>query len=246
MRNKWTLIVGLISLLAALGGGLYAYRFYDSLITTARVVTVNRVVPPYTPLAAELLIERTVPRGLLQEPIYQDAASLIGRVSTTTLYPDQIIYRHQAVPAAQFRYVDDPTLEIVSFPVDAARAVGGQVKIGQRINVYRVRELSNQAARAGSAAVVALDGVAEAELLAEAVPVVDVRARQGEAVGQVAVSSQVEQSARPEALKPLQIITVAVDPDTARSLIELAVEEQGEYTLWVTLSPIVDNLEERE
>ncbi len=241
-QSKWFLIVGLLSLLAALGGGLYAYRFYDALVTTATAITVSGPVPPYTALTAEMLVERDVPRGILQEPIYTSVDQLAGRVTTVALQPGQLIYHHQAVSPAAFRYTDDPALEVVSFPVDPERAVGGQVQIGHRVNVYRVHKTNstNQVPylpATGETVVVPVgeDG-AQAELLAQGIPVVDVRAKQGEPANRTVASSQIEQSARPETSKPLQILTVAVDPDTARSLVELAVE--SEYEIWVSLSPL--------
>ena len=244
-QNKWLLIVGLLSLLAAAGGGLYAYRFYDSLVTTATAVTVARAVPPYTALTPDLLVERDVPRGILQEPIYRTAEELAGRITTTALYPDQLIYRHQAVPASEFRYAEDPALEVVSFPVDPEKAVGGQIRIGHRVNVYRVHKVDRQGSAVRPApedtVVIPIGGKgAEAEVLAEAIPVVDVRAKQGEPANRPAVPSQIEQSARPEPGKPLQILTVAVDHETALSLVELAVEEQGEFEIWVSLAPLVE------
>ncbi|MBN1137214.1 MAG: hypothetical protein JXM73_11550 [Anaerolineae bacterium] len=241
-QNKWLLIVGLLSLLAALGGGLYAYRFYDALVTTAQAVTIAVTVPPYTALTSEMLIERDVPRGILQEPVYTSVEQLVGRVTTVALHPGQLIYHHQAVQLVAFRYTDDPALEVVSFPVDPERAVGGQVQIGHRVNVYRVRkaggrnEISRLPAATETIVVPVGDGRAQAELLAEGIPVVDVRAKQGEPANRTAVPSQIEQPARPEASKPLQILTVAVDPETARSLVELAVD--SEYEIWVSLSPL--------
>jgi hypothetical protein len=248
-RRNWLLVVGTLALLAAIGGGLYAYRFYDSLITTAKVVTVATAVPPYTLLTAEMLDERSVPRPLLEEPIYRTPAELLGNVTTMALVPGQIIYRHQAAAQAGFRYSDDPTLEIVSFPVDPARAVGGQVQIGHRVNVYRVRELDpdgatsawNRATTATESVVVANpsgDKGAEARLLAEGIPVVDVRARQGEPAGRPSAPSQVERTASPEQVRPLQILTVAVDPETAQQLVELAVEDESAFEIWVTLAPL--------
>ena len=56
-QNKWLLIVGLLSLLAAAGGGLYAYRFYDSLVTTATAVTVARAVQNRLEVVGEELPE---------------------------------------------------------------------------------------------------------------------------------------------------------------------------------------------
>ena len=250
-QNKWLLIVGLLSLLAAAGGGLYAYRFYDSLVTTATAVTVARAVPPYTALTPDLLVERDVPRGILQEPIYRTAEELAGRITTTGLYPDQLIYRHQAVPASEFRYAEDPALEVVSFPVDPERAVGGQIQIGHRVNVYRVRivpaggkvdrRVTAVRPTTEDTVVIPIGGKgAEAKVLAEGIPVVDVRAKQGEPANRATAPSQIEQSVRPEPGKPLQILTVAVDHETALSLVELAVEEQGEFEIWVSLAPLVE------
>jgi hypothetical protein len=79
---------------------------------------------------------------------------------------------------------------------------------------------------------------AAAELLAEDVPVVDVRARQGEPAGRPSAPSQVERTARTEQVRPLQILTVAVEPQVARELIELAVEDQATFEIWVTLAPL--------
>ena len=242
-QNKWLLIVGLLSLLAAAGGGLYAYRFYDSLVTTATAVTVARAVPPYTALTPDLLVERDVPRGILQEPIYRTAEELAGRITTTALYPNQLIYRHQAVPASEFRYADDPALEVVSFPVDPEKAVGGQIQIGHRVNVYRVRKVERRSAAirptTEDTVVIPIGGKgAEAEVLAEGIPVVDMRAKQDEPANRPTAPSQIEQTARPEPNKPLQILTVAVDHETALGLVELAVEEQGEFEIWVSLSPL--------
>jgi hypothetical protein len=241
------LVVGTLALLAAVGGGFYAYRFYDSLITMAKVVTVTVAVPPYTLLTADMLDERSVPRSLLAEPIYRAPAELAGKVTTMALMPGQIIYRHQAVAQAGFRYSDDPALEIVSFPIDPARAVGGQVQIGHRVNVYRVRELDPDRAtsawsRATAESVVVAnpsgDRGAEARLLAEGIPVVDVRAKQGEPAGRPSALSQVERTASSEQIRPLQILTVAVAPETAQALVELAVEDQGAFEIWVTLAPL--------
>jgi hypothetical protein len=243
-QRKWFLIVGVLSLLAAAGGGLYAYRFYDSLVTTARAVTVVRVVQPYTQITPDMLIERDVPRSILEEPIYKTSQELSGRITTVALYPEQLVYRHQAVTPAEFRYTDDPALEVVSFPVDPSKAVGGQIQIGHLVNVYRIKKVGTTSAvalpRATDETVVVPIGEkgAEAEVLAEGVAVVDVRAKQGEPANRAAVPSQIEQSARPEASKPLQILTVAVPPDVAIHLVELAVEEQGDYEIWVSLSPL--------
>lgn len=238
--KRWLFVVGFVSLLVALAGGFYAYRFYDSLVTTATVVTVGVRVPPYTLLTPDMLAEKSVPRGILSEPIYRSREELVGRVTTTALTPGQIVYKHQAVPPTAFHYTDDPALEVVSFPVDPARAVGGQVRIGQRINIYRVLTLRTPVPPEREAfPLTALKG-AVAEVLATAIPVVDVRSRDGGPTGAWTDPSEIERSSHPDQQqqRPLQIITVAVPPETAQRIVELAVEEEGDYELWVTLAPL--------
>jgi Flp pilus assembly protein CpaB len=249
-QRMWLLVVGLLSLLAAGGGGLYAYRFYDALVTTATAVTVAAPVPPYTVLTETMLTERDVPRGVLDEPIYTSVEQLAGQMTTTQLQPGQLIYRHQVVAPAAFRYTDDPALEVVSFGVDPERAVGGQVQIGHRVNVYKAKKTGGTTApHAGTVSNsqsshepdfggAGTELLAHAELLARGIAVVDVRARQGEPANRTTAPSQIEQGARPEATKPLQILTVAVDPETARELVELAVD--GECEIWVSLSPLTE------
>jgi Flp pilus assembly protein CpaB len=245
-RRTWLLVVGAIALLAAVGGGLYAYRFYDSLVTTAKVVTVVAPLPPYTLITPALVQERSVPRPILEEPIYRTPGELVGRVTSMALVPGQIIYRHQAVQQVHLRYTDDPSLEVVSFPIDPSKAVGGQVKIGHRINVYRVQEMdsdpSTLLSRPWNETVVVTDPSrargAVAEVLAEGVPVVDIRARQGEPAGLPAAPSEMERTAQTSQVKPLQILTVAVAPETARKLVELAVDDQTTFEIWVTLAPL--------
>jgi Flp pilus assembly protein CpaB len=252
MSRKVRLIVAIVALVIAVGGGFYAYRFYDSQVTTAQVVTLTKPVPPYTLITEEMLEVRQVPRGVLDEPIYRTPGEVVGKVAAMPLAPGQLIYQHQAVSPASFRYTDDPTLEIVSFPVDPARAVGGQLRIGHQINVYRVRVLKNNpvlGAMEGAVTqdkpditpVLAVKG-AEAEVLAEAVPVVDLRSGGGEPSADYYNQQEPDNSRQQR--RPLQILTVAVPPDVAEKLVELAVEEEVDFALWVTLAPLQEEVQE--
>jgi len=263
MSRKLRLIVAIIALVVALGGGFYAWRFYDSQVSTAEVVTLTMPVAPYTLVTEDLVEMREVPRGVLAEPIYRTQSEVVGKIAVMPLVPGQLIYQHQMASPTQFRYTNDLGLEIVSFPVDPERAVGGQLRIGHRINIYRVRELNTlgpwaqgpgaanmglPTLEAGQAVpIMAIKG-AEAEVLAEAVPVVDLRSGRGEPsmdyyLQGIPGRDDIGESARRQ---PLQVITVAVPPDTAKKIIELAVEERGDYALWVTLAPLAVETAETE
>jgi Flp pilus assembly protein CpaB len=257
MSRRVRFLVALIALAIALGGGYYAWRFYDSQVTTAEVVTLTMPVAPYTLITEEMLEVRQVPRGVMAEPIYHKSSEVAGKISAMPLVPGQLIYQHQIVPPSQFRYTDAPALEIMSFPVDPERAVGGQLRIGHKINVYRVRELkmagmglpaegpwsSGPRTEGEAIPVLAVKG-AEAEVLAEAVPVVDLRSGRGEPSAdyyQQGIPGQEEENVRRQ---PLQVVTVAVPSDIAKKIIELAVEERGNYALWVSLAPLQEKAEE--
>ena len=71
-----------------------------------------------------------MPRPLLEEAIYANARDLIGKVAAVPLRPGMIVYKSFVVAQAQYRLVDDPSLAVVSFPVNPARAVGGQLQPG--------------------------------------------------------------------------------------------------------------------
>ncbi len=231
LSKKWLFVVAVISLLAAVSMWAFAWAQYDRVVATTPIVVPAEVIEPYTIITASMLEMKNLPRPLVDEPIYVARSEVMGKIATQKLLPGQLIYRHQAVRPAEFRLVDDPALEVVSFPVDPARAVGGQVKVGQRINIYRAAR-GKLPPEASAKELIHLTG-AEVELLAESVQVVDVRTQKGEKAGEWDRSKGNARSVR-----PLQIITVAVSPEVAREIVRLAVEEKGNYQLWVTLSPL--------
>lgn len=237
-RLQW--LVALLSLLSALGSGAYAYAEFDRLIASATVVVPAVSIPPYTLVTPGLLTTKEVPRPILNEDVYTSPEELAGRITTVPLAPGMLVYRAFAVDPAAFRLTDDPALEVVSFPVDPARAVGGQVRVGQWINVYRVALARPDAlGQALSAEALLRERSAAAEVLAAAVPVVDVRSDRGERVTEpIADPRRSGASSANARTVPLQILTVAVPPEVARAIIALVVEERAEYALWVSLAPL--------
>ena len=237
--NLFLFLSGVLALLA--GGGMfrYAYSAYDAIVATRPVVVAAVDIPPYTILTESHLTVRDLPRALETEPIFLSLEEAVGRITVGPIPAGAVLYRALAVPPASFRFVADPTLEVVSIPVDPARAVGGQVRVGQRVNVYRVALARAAGQERNPLDVLARRG-AEAQLLVSGAPVVDVRSGSGEPVSAAPPPSEVERSAMTSGgTRPLQIITLAVPPAVAQDLIRLAVEQDtGEYKLWITLAPV--------
>jgi len=253
MRNRLALLVALISLIVAVAVGLFAETQYQALVATTELVVPVVEIPPYTVVSPEMFKMRSFPAPMAQEGVYSSLDDVAGRISTIPLKPDQLVYRDQLVVLRQFRYSDDERLEVISFPVKPEQAVGGQIKPGQRITIYRIvlQAAPNQAVVSSPDPRVWLAAQgAGIEVLESDIQVVDVRSTQGSPIVQ---PPQVEsQNAGDTVLqssntnnsntnRPLTILTVAVPPTWPKTILRLVGESQitSRYLLWVSLAPLV-------
>jgi len=247
-----TLLIGLLSLVAGAFAATYAYNQYNRLVATTDIVVPAAPVPPYTRITPDLLKVRLVPRPILQEPVYQTAEQLVGKISTVPLIPDEPVYLAYAVNLSQFRLSSDPQLEVVSFPVDPAQAVGGQVRAGSRVNIYRAAVRRPSEVAASSTPVISTT-LSTVEVLASYVHVVDVRGGRGEPVRALGTTgdpatattndtSRTSSSGQTQQQVPLQIVTVAVPPEVAGKIVGLAAEQKAGVQLWVSLAPVSSTL----
>lgn len=251
MTNRIAVVIALVSLLIALAVGWFAETQYQSLVATTELPVPAVEIPPYSIVAPGMFKLKSFPAPMAREGVYRTLDETRGKIATTTLRPDQLIYLDQLVAPRQFRYSDDERLEIVSFPVKPEQAVGGQIKVGQRINVYRVALQSQPDPKVVQSPDphVWLRAVgAGIELLIADAPVVDVRSTQGAPIVQPPkVKSQAQEVTTYESAptsdqsRPLMIITVAAPPDIAKDIIRLSGEAQitARYLLWVSLAPTV-------
>lgn len=259
IRRIWMFLVAGVALITALSAAWVAESQYETLIATTELVVPVVDIPPYTLVAPALLTTRSVPAPLANEPVYHTAADVAGKIARVPLAAGRLIYVDQAVSPARFRYTDDERLEVLSFPVAPEQAVGGQIKAGMRINLYRVALPNGSPALPGNLNAVApltptprpLVPAVRVELLAGSVPVVDVRASGGAAMQAPPAPPRPDAPANfagpatpapaaGSADKPLTIITVAVPPDTAREIVQLMGELRAQYILWVSLTPLND------
>jgi len=254
MKNRLALLIAFVSLIVALGVGWFAETQYQQLVATTELIVPAVEIPPYTVVAPGMFKVRSFPAPMAQEPVYRDLAELSGKITTITLKPNQLVYRDQLVPLKSFRYTHDERLEVVSFPIQPEQAVGGQIKQGQRINLYRIvlQATLNQAVVASPDPKVWLAAPgAGIEILESDVLVVDVRSTQGSPMvsspkpssntaSEVTTYSNSDTGAS-NTNRPLTILTVAVAPDIAKDILRLAGESHitSRYLLWVSLAPMV-------
>lgn len=228
MSHRVSAAVLAISSVAALSTGYVLLTNSEELITTRPIVVASEPIPAYTVITEDLLTERELPSTLVREPIFVSAEEMVGRVSTVPIPAGTMIYRHFAVPIEAFHLSPDPTLEIVSFPVDTTKALGGQVRRGHRINLYRVK--AQRIPEVGPEEALRMKG-AGVQLLAAGIPVVDVRGARGE-------DASAKRGDNPGGGAPSEASPVAVPPEVAQEIIRLVGEEEVGYKLWVTLAPV--------
>ena len=137
MNHRITLLIAAFAMLV---GGMSACALYRNAApnteSTYLVVPV-REIAPYTIITPDMLQERMFPQAMSQAQVYRSVDEVIGNLTTTALVPEQLIYVHQLVAPQQFHLTRDERLEVVSFPIKPEQAVGAQLRIGQRVNVYR-------------------------------------------------------------------------------------------------------------
>ena len=255
MANRLAVGIALIAALVALGVGWIAETQYQQFVATTELPVPAVEIPPYTIVAPGMFKLKAFPAPMAREAVYRTLNDTRGRITTTTLQPDQLVYATQLVAPSRFRYSDDERLEIVSFPIKPEQAVGGQVKTGQRINIYRLAlqmQTQQTVTQSPDPQVWLRAQGAGIELLIPDVPVVDVRSTQGSPmVAAPKVKTQTQEATTYESAptsdanqaRPLTILTVAVPPEIARDILRLAGEAQitSRYLLWVSLAPVVQS-----
>jgi Flp pilus assembly protein CpaB len=223
--------IGLIAIVLALGAGLYGRNLYTHEVSTYQVPVPLHPIPAYTLLSADQFELRDMPRALESLPYYQSLTSLEGLISTNTLPGGLPVPVLSALPVSEFRLAD-ASFEVLSIPVEPVSAVGGQIRIGERVNLYQVSpEQVDVEVEDGD------DRKFMVERIVGSIQVVDVRNAQG-----VTASSDPSEEdlttfdGRPQN-EQVQILTLAVEPGQVNIILTAVAnaKKQGGL-LWTTLA----------
>jgi hypothetical protein len=216
------IVIAILALAAGLYGGIFWQSHYMAGVSMTRVPVPKSDIPPYTLLSADMFTLQEVPRALAGGGAYRLSTSdLEGSISVETLLAGLPVPGRMAMPADRFRLAD-PSLEVVALPAEAVRAVGGEVHVGESINIYSLQPAPKQVGQAD-----ALQPKPEVVFVAR-VPVVAVLAGDGQAV------SSGDPNTQPQ---PLKILVVAAPPDTVQTILEaIAMEKHEGAVLWITLA----------
>lgn len=228
------IVIGLISIGLALAAGFYGRATYLQEVSTIQIPVPARPLPAYAVLQADMFQLREVPRAMQSLPYHQSLPELVGRITTVALPAGLPVACENAIPVAQFRLAD-AALEVISIPVQPVSAVGGQIRIGQRVNLYQV--LSHQDSSNLPAAPIAERSAFQVEPVAGSVLVVDVRNAQGVSAEANARSEASATFGPSPQTEQVQILTLAVHPAAVQDILNAVASAQKQGgLLWTTLA----------
>ena len=231
MNRTVQFLIGIISIIIALVIGYLGRNMYLKEVSTDQIPVPIHPISSYTLLDQSMFQMREVPKAVSAMSYYGTLDELDGKISVVTLPADLPVPQMQAVSVESFRLAD-ADMEVISIPVEPVSAVGGQIRIGEHINLYRM--VMDQQANT-------LSGEQESRIrilcIAEDVLVVDVRNAQGAA----AEAQQSQQDAgvfsSQTQQEQVQILSLAVPPGMVGEILDAvaASKKQGEL-IWTTLA----------
>jgi hypothetical protein len=234
MNRLTQFIIGLIAMALALGAGFYGRNLYLKEVSTYQVPVPVNAIPAYTILRADLFQMREMPRTMESLPYYQSIPDLDGMISAVPLPAGLPIAQFNAVPVPQFRLAG-AEYEVLSIPVEPVSAVGGQIRIGEHVNLYQVSPEKTGAANSD----IAVEKQPEfaVDLIAGSVLVVDVRNAQGVAAETGQTSDGISTFNSSPQTEQVQILTLAVKPEAVNTILNAVAnaKKQGGL-LWTTLA----------
>jgi hypothetical protein len=234
MNRTTQFVIGLIAVVVALGAGFYGRNLYLKEVSTYQVPVPISAIPAYTVLNADMFQMREMPRTMESLPYYQSVQNLGEMISTVPLPAGLPVAQVNALPIAQFRLAD-AAFEVLSIPVEPVSAVGGQIRIGERVNLYQVLpekiDPENTAISAND------QPTFKVELIAESILVVDVRNAQGVAAESNQKSEDNSTFGGSPQNEQVQILTLAVKPEVVDLILNaVAVSKKQGGLLWTTLA----------
>lgn len=237
MNRTAQFVIGLLAVLLAIIAGVYGRNVYLKEVSTYQIPVPVTDIPPYTVLNESMFQMRDMPRTMETLPYYQSLADLKGQLSVMKLVSGLPVSKTSAVVPDQFRLAD-AAFEVVSIPVDPVSAVGGQIRIGQRVNLYQmVKDVSSNTGQAGTET--EADGDIKVTQIASKVLVVDVRTSQGVTAGPGNEEGKTSDSlsSGSKQVEQVQILTLALLPDQVNTVLDaVAASKKQGGLLWTTLA----------
>ncbi len=136
-RNLYRSAAGLLALLVALYVAWATMLRLDTLVEPMPVVVARTVISPYIVITADMIEVLYLPRGAVAQPVYADAAEVVGQLARLELLPGVPILRTYVAPAAELRYTTDAQAVVLGVTVRVEHVPADLLLAGQRVDVWQ-------------------------------------------------------------------------------------------------------------
>jgi Flp pilus assembly protein CpaB len=234
MNRLTQILIGLLAIILALGAGVYGRTRYLKEVSTYQVPVPVAAISAYTVVRSDMFQLREMPRTMASLPYHQSIQELDGLITTVSLPAGLPVAQANAVPVEQFRMAG-AEFEVFSIPVEPVSAVGGQIRIGERVNLYQV--LPDESQSSGLGIDISDRNEFPVTIIASDILVVDVRNAQG-----VAAEANPQNEANSSFIgdtqnEQVQILTLAVEPQVVEVILHaVAASKKQGGLLWTTLA----------
>jgi hypothetical protein len=221
-RRIFEAVVGVVLLIVAFVLAYIFQQTYKQGVEYQSLPVPVAEIPPYTILTADMFELKDFPSALTGG--YADSiAQLAGRISNSRI-PAGLPVPMALVSTSETYRMADPALEVLSIPVTPTSAIGGQVRAGEKINIYRLIPPGDLIVPTGLS-----DPISEqVTLIAENVPVVMVLGDDGSPAGLTSGGHTV----------PAHVLVLAVTAEQRAAILNLLAEVESKAVMWITLAPI--------
>lgn len=216
-RRIFEVVVGIILLVLAFVLAFFFQQEYTSGVELQSLPVPVDNIGPYTLLSESMFVMKDFPRKLTETGAYATSLSqLDGRISTSIIPAGLPVPLVEATKPEDFRLAD-PNLEVLSIPISPTSAVGGQIRIGDRINIYRIYPPSKAPVLQDR-----LDTSDMVTLVAENIPVVLVLGGGSSSGGSTSAN----------------ILVLALTQPEKEAILQLIADTKENAFMWITLAPV--------
>jgi len=228
-----------LALILAISLALYGKKQYEQQVSTTTLPVPVTEIPPYTVLTSDMFTVQEMPQTVKQLPYYREIEDLVGMMSAATLFPGVPVAIPYAGDVEQVRLAPSE-FEVVSLPIIPEAIVGGNISLGDIVNIYYLTDDQNMSVADAEKADV--EGVAQ--LVAANVRIVDLRTKQGNPTQRVQLDENdtpivgSSSSSTSNEKTTINIVTFALLPEDVKVVLDAFSDADvlGGGQLWLTLA----------
>ena len=221
-RRIFEAVVGVILLVVAFVLAFFFQQSYKAGVEYRSLPVPIEEILPYTLLNEDMFEMKDFPSALIGG--YANTLEQLSGMMSNSRIPAGLPIPLVMVSTPEDFRLADPSMEVLSIPITPPSAIGGQVRVGEKVNIYRIIPPGEQVIPIGSK-----DPISEpVTLIVENVPVVMVLGDDGSPAGMTGSGRMI----------PAHVLILAVTPEQRDALLNLMAEVKGKAMMWVTLAPI--------